>query len=265
MRAANASEASCSCAHRRSTAGGRGCVVSSANARNHDRRRGRHARVSRAAWGGGCARCVDASAQCVMRKVRTFDINRLQLVLEVKHRPCGLAVRGAARDAVNGFSSHHALDRRDVRVRGRLLLQGTSRGACARRARHGGVTELDSRPCGTCRAPPRARRASTMETRARGGTFRFAARLCVFRDRKIDHSFHSRPFRLLSFDVRDHVRSSWRAKRRLKKPSSRGCQDQIRVRDTSSALRAWTCHQSSRGLRAIVGVDGNLFRPGCRA
>lgn len=213
--------------------------------------------------GGGCARCVDASAQCVIRKVRTFDINRLQLVLEVKHRPCGLAVRGAARDAVNGFSSHHALDRRDVRVRGRLLLQGASRGACARRARHGGVTELDSRPCGTCRAPPRARRASTMETRARGGTFRFAARLCVFRDRKINHSpLASVP----TFGRPITCDPAGRAKRRrLKKPSSRGCQDQTRVRDTSSALRAWTCHQSSRGVCAIVRVDRNPFRPGCRA
>ena len=210
--------------------------------------------------GGGCARCVDASAQCVMREVRTFDINRLQLVLEVKHRPCGLAVRGAARDAVNGFSSHHALDRRDVRVRGRLLLQGASRGACARRARHGGVTELDSRPCGTCRAPPRARRASTMETRARGdvsfrGTFMRFPR----------PENRSTPFRLFGLHDIDHVRSSWRAKRWLKKPSSRGCQHQTRVRDTSSALRAWTCHQSSRSVRAIVGVDGNPFRPGCRA
>jgi hypothetical protein len=53
-----------------------------------------------------------------MREERTFDVHRFQLVLEDKHRSRGLRVRGAARDAVNGFSSHHALDRRDVRVRG---------------------------------------------------------------------------------------------------------------------------------------------------
>ena len=212
-------------------------------------------RASRGRRGGGCARCVDASAQCVMREVRTFDINRLQLVLEVKHRPCGLAVRGAARDAVNGFSSHHALDRRDVRVRGRLLLQGASRGACARRARHGGVTELvRDLPC-----------AAACETRVDNGDARSGGRFVsrhVYAFSETGKS-NSRPFRLLG--RYDHVRSSWRSKRWLKKPSSRGCQDQTRVRDTSSALRAWTCHQSSRSVRAIVGVDGNPFRPGCRA
>ena len=199
--------------------------------------------------GGGCARCVDASAQCVMREVRTFDINRLQLVLEVKHRPCGLAVRGAARDAVNGFSSHHALDRRDVRVRGRLLLQGASRGACARRARHGGVTELDSRPCGTCRAPPRARRASTMETRALGGTFRFAARLCVFRDRKIKlasvptfGTLRSRAIQLAFETLVEKTELSWVPR---SNPSARHVLCAPRV-DVSSVEPQRACHCRSR-------------------